>query len=76
MCASAGLRTLNCGRALVVPASPAGERAEKRREPGAVLRSLMQPGQPGARPAPPSARLRHRVRAVIAAVVASRGVTA
>ena len=50
-----------------------------RREPGAVLRSLMQLGQPGALPAGTAAgapAAYAAVCAVIAAVMASRGVTA
>jgi hypothetical protein len=56
------------------------DRESDRREPGVVLRSLMQPGQPGA----PSnrhrrrcaRRLRRLCAAVIATVMASRDVAA
>ena len=51
-----------------------------RREPGAVLRSLIQPGQPGALPAGAAASALAAYAtvslAVIATVMASRSVTA
>jgi hypothetical protein len=52
------------------------DRESDRREPGVVLRSLMQPDQSGAPPDRPAVGALAAYAAVIATVMASRDVTA